>query len=143
MYHVIHNYYNDFVKATRYSSKLTVLKFNVEAPDTKNIKMEMLLKGVMIRALPTLVLFHSGVPLATHSGAITEEELNAWLDENLFSRIDTLPGDILGEMDSVVANTQIDETNNMKSKKESESKSRRGFVSMTYEADDYMLSNDK
>ena len=36
----------------------------------------------MVRGLPTLLLYNDGVPLASHSGAITESDLETWLEEN-------------------------------------------------------------
>ncbi|KAL7510353.1 hypothetical protein ACHAXN_012000 [Cyclotella atomus] len=119
--------------ATNHSGKLSVLKYNVEDPNTKNLKVEMLLQGVMIRGLPTLVLYHDGKPLATHSGAITENELNAWLDEHLFSKIDTFEAG--QELGGEVAKKKVPGSKNASAK--------RGFVSMTsqFGSDDYMLSN--
>jgi len=71
--------------AERHSDKLSVIKYNVEGGNNKQLKIEMLLQGVMVRGLPTLLLYDDGKPLATHSGAITEEELESWLKEHLFS----------------------------------------------------------
>ena len=69
-------------------------------------------------ALPTLILFNDGKPIGTHSGVITEDELEAWLDESLFSKPSTKES--IGE-------------------KEVESK--RGFVSFAsqFGRDDYAL----
>ena len=44
---------------------------------------ELLLQGVLVRGLPTLLLYNNGVPLATHSGAITDQDLFQWLDDKL------------------------------------------------------------
>lgn len=43
----------------------------------------MLLQGILVRGLPTLILYNNGVPLATRSGAMTEQDLFDWLDEKL------------------------------------------------------------
>lgn len=125
--------------ATIHSSKLSILKYDVESPETKNVKVEMLLQGVRVQGLPTLILYHDGRPLATHSGAISQEGLDAWIDENLFSKLDA-DGNYLGG------------SNGLKSK-ENDGKSdgdtkigetKRGKISFTslFEGDDYMLSNE-
>lgn len=98
----------------------------------------MLLQGVMIRGLPTLVLYKDGSPLADHSGAITAEGLEVWLNDNLFSRTDEF------EADARQLTTEI--AKGMKSAKndsavEGTGGSKRGFVSFASQGpDDYMLS---
>lgn len=69
--------------AKKYSQHLSVIKYDVENINTKNLKVEMLLKGVLVRGLPTLILYNNGAPLATHSGAMTEQDLFDWLDVKL------------------------------------------------------------
>jgi thioredoxin-like negative regulator of GroEL len=130
-----------FLPATNHSGKLSVLKYNVEDPNTKNLKVEMLLQGVMIRGLPTLVLYHDGKPLATHSGAITENELNAWLDEHLFSKIDTFEAG--QELGGEVAKKKVWDEKRSDTPGSKNASAKRGFVSMTsqFGSDDYMLSN--
>ena len=44
----------------------------------------MLLQNVRVSGLPTLILYWRGKPVAMHSGVITEEELEDFLDKNLF-----------------------------------------------------------
>ena len=119
------------LSAATHTRKLSIFKYNVEAPNTQNLKVEMLLKGVMIRGLPTLCLFHDGEILATHSGAITETGLDDWLEENLFSN---------RALDSV-GNNQTGQTQDSRSQR---IEAKRGFVSMTsqFGSDDYMLSNE-
>ncbi len=34
-----------------------------------------------MHGLPTLLLYNNGVPLATHSGAITDQDLFQWLED--------------------------------------------------------------
>jgi thioredoxin-related protein len=139
-----------YLPATNHSSKLSVLKYNVEDPNTKDLKVEMLLQGVMIRGLPTLVLYHDGKPLATRSGAITENELNAWLDEYLFSKMDTLESEqeLVGDVVARASLWDDKRNNNNKGRsekaKETSTGRKRGFVSMTsqFGSDDYMLSNE-
>ena len=41
------------------------------------------MQGVLVHGLPTLLLYNNGVPLATHSGVITNQELFEWLDDKL------------------------------------------------------------
>ena len=103
----------------------------------------MLLQGVMVRGLPTLILYHDGKPLATHSGAITESDLNTWLEDNLFSKVDVLTGDIL-DGSGGGSTAKKSPTQELDKKKENMVRAKRGFVSMTsqFGADDYMLSND-
>lgn len=69
--------------AKKYSEQLSVVKYDVEGDNNKNLKVEMLLQGVMVRGLPTLLLYNNGSPLVTHSGAITETGLQQWLEDGL------------------------------------------------------------
>ena len=114
----------------------------MEATDTKNLKVEMLLQGVMVRGLPTLILYHDGKPLATHSGAITESDLNTWLQDNLFSQVDAITGDILDR--STEGSTATKRGQELDIKKENKAGTKRGFVSMAsqFVGDDYMRSHD-
>ncbi len=68
--------------ANVYSEKLSVVKYDVEGENNENLKVEMLLQGVVVRGLPTLLLYGEGVPLATRTCAITEKDLKEWLDCN-------------------------------------------------------------
>ncbi|KAL7480078.1 hypothetical protein ACHAW6_011290 [Cyclotella cf. meneghiniana] len=124
-------------------NRLSVLKYDVEAPNTKNLKVEMLLQGIMIRGLPTLVIYHDGVPLATHSGAISETALNQWLEDNLFAKIDDIAGSITtGDLSSSDAKLQSTEKDKSDSEKINESGERkRGFINFTsyFERDDYAI----
>jgi len=108
----------------------------VEAENTKDLKVEMLLQGVMVRGLPTLILYHDGKPLAIHSGAISEEKLDNWLKEHLFSKDDIV---MTRELSGYSAKLQTSNSN-----KETTQQIKRGFVSMTsqFGSDDYMLSSN-
>lgn len=103
----------------------------------------MLLQGIMIRGLPTLVIYHDGVPLATHSGAISETALNQWLEDNLFAKIDDMTGSITtGDLSSSDAKLQSTEKDKSDSEKINESgKRKRGFINFTsyFERDDYAI----
>lgn len=136
-------YLSTLYEATKHSDRLSVLKYNVEDPNAKDLKVEMLLQGVMIRGLPTLVLYHDGKPLTTHSGAITEDQLNAWLEENLFSKLESLEAE--QELGGEVATALWSEKGEVESNKNKRVIERkRGFVSMAsqFGSDDYMLSSD-
>ena len=61
---------------------MVVAKFNVES-DSKDLKVELLLQGVMPQSLPALILFHKNKVLTTWKGVIRREELNAMLEEHV------------------------------------------------------------
>lgn len=115
-----------------YSEKLSVIKYDVEGKNNKNLKVEMLLQGVVVRGLPTLLLYGDGMPLATRSGAITEKDLSEWLDCNLASS---------GE-DAMITEIQTRTGDNPKKQESNEvaSVSKRGFVSFaSFDKDEYTL----
>lgn len=115
--------------AKRYSDQLSVIKYDVESGNNKNLKVELLLQGVMISGLPTLVIYHEGEPLKTHSGMITEEGLNEWLHEHLFSK-----------MNDLTTNNEAELKEREDPVKENAPIKKRGFVSLaSSERDDYML----
>lgn len=127
--------------ANKYSDQLSVLKYDVEGDNNKNLKVEMLLQGVLVRGLPTLVLYHNGQPLATHSGVITETGLEEWLEENLFSMKDEFEAEV--RQQSTTTNSgQQEEPNKAEESDESATGKKRGFVSFgsQFGQDDYMLS---
>lgn len=70
----------------RHAGELNVIRYDVEGSNTSKVKVEMLLQGVMLKGLPALALYLDGEPLALHSGMITEDDLEAWLDGHLFSK---------------------------------------------------------
>ena len=120
------------ITAKKHSDKLSIVKYDVEGGNNDNLKVELLLQGVMISGLPTLVLYNNGAPLATHSGVITEEGLEKWIDDNLFSRIDEIGA---GKMDS-----EAEATKDSDGDDSGAATSKRGFVSFAPQTDDYMLS---
>lgn len=67
----------------KWSSRLDVVKFDVDGGNNKNTKLELLLQGVMPRALPSLILFREGKAIAKHQGVITDEGLDEFLEENI------------------------------------------------------------
>ena len=116
--------------AKKYSEKLAVVKYDVEGNNNKNLKVEMLLQGVVVRGLPTLLLYADGVPLATRSGAITEKGLREWLDCNLTSREDAMETGIqMGTGD----NPKKQDPNEVSTVR------KRGFVSFAFGKDEYTL----
>jgi len=117
--------------AEKYSDQLSVIKYDVEGDNNKDLKVEMLLQGVMVRGLPTLVLYNDGMPLATHSGVIKETELEEWLEDNLLSKIAELDGPSNAKRKNVGVQKEVvnDDATTKK----------RGLVSFGLEKDDYML----
>ena len=120
--------------AEKHSEKLSVIKYDVEGDNVKDLKVELLLQGVMVRGLPTLILYHNGKPLDTHSGAITEQGLENWLQDNLFSKIDEV------EAEDIQSTTSEMKQREEPKAEEKEDPKKRGFVSFTAQIDDYMLS---
>lgn len=118
--HIIHT-------AKKYSEQISVIKYDVENSNTKNLKVEMLLQGILVRGLPTLLLYKNGVPVATHSGAITETGLYEWLDNNLAK----ITGDI-----SEIMNVKVSKDEERDVAKDVPTGTKRGFVSF---ADRYSL----
>jgi hypothetical protein len=112
--------------AKKYSEQISVIKYDVENTNTKNLKVEMLLQGILVRGLPTLLLYKNGVPVATHSGAITETGLHEWLDNNLA----TITGDV-----SEIMNVKVSKDDEERDKAVPTGR-KRGFVSF---ADRYSL----
>ena len=119
--------------AEKHSDKLSVIKYDVEGDNNKNLKVEMLLQGVMVRGLPTLILYNDGKPLATHSGVITQDGLEHWLEESM------------SEMDDLEMEAKQSTSTPMSTKKEESKKDegvagpKRGFVSFATQVDDYAL----
>jgi thioredoxin 1 len=69
--------------ALKYEQDLDVVKLDVEAKNNGGVKVEFLLSGVMPEALPSLILFRDGKHLATHTGALTQEQLNDFIEAHL------------------------------------------------------------
>jgi hypothetical protein len=114
------------------AEKLSIIKYDVEGNNNKNLKIEMLLQGIVVRGLPTLILYVDGVPLATRSGAIKEKDLMEWLDSNLASsRMN----------DAMETDGQIRNGRNQKERSSNKVATvrKRGFVSFALEKDDYTL----
>ena len=122
--------------AKKYSDQLSVIKYDVEGNNNKNLKVEMLLQGVMVRGLPTLLLYNDGVPLASHSGAITESDLETWLEEN-FNELNNMKNSKQdGQKEQKEQNVSLEENAETD---EASSGGKRGFVSFAFGRDDYAL----
>ncbi|KAL7493495.1 hypothetical protein ACHAWT_006043, partial [Skeletonema menzelii] len=112
------------------SNQLSILKYDVEGSNHQNLKVELLLQGVRVSGLPTLMLFWRGQVVATHSGVISKEGLEDWLDGNF----------------DVVATMRKNEEEVKKGEKEEEdvtASKKRGFISFAsqYGMDDYAISS--
>ena len=114
--------------AKKYSDKLSVIKYDVEGDNNANLKIELLLQGTRISGLPTFMIYQDGKPLAAHSGMITQQGLEDWLDANLFSK-------------NLVSTTNIKPAKEDNAANDATTINKRGFVSFANGVDDYMLSN--
>jgi len=142
---LIEPYLNEAAK--KHSDQLSILKYDVEGDNNKNLKVEMLLQGVMVRGLPTLVLYNNGKPLATHSGAITQNGLEEWLEDNLFSKMEEFDAEVEKQLQQSTTTT-VESKKKQKQQNEGDKVDedgvigeKRGFVSFASQGpDDYMLS---
>lgn len=57
-------------------------KYDVESGNDE-VKVELLMQGVMPQSLPSLILMHRNTVLAVHKGIIRPAELDAWLEEHV------------------------------------------------------------
>jgi len=98
----------------------------------------MLLQGVMVRGLPTLLLYNNGIPLASHSGVITETGLEEWLEDNLLSKMDEFETEVT---QSTAVTSKEKEESKKDEVNEGDTGSKRGSVSLASQLgkDDYML----
>jgi hypothetical protein len=92
--------------------------------ESKNndLKVELLLQGVMPRSLPSLILIHNNKALTKRNGVITDEQLEDFLQEQL---------------------KDLQKENAPKSFKKEvvEKKQNTGFINFASEVDDYMLTD--
>jgi len=98
-----------------------------------------------VSGLPTLILYWKGEPVASHSGVISEEGLEDWLEVNLFSNGE-LNRQSVGSNDGGGAMTKKKKEVNNNSQgtdEEIATTPKRGFVSFAsqYGKDDYALSS--
>ena len=60
-----------------------VVRYNVEAPNVKELKLDLLMQKTVIRKLPTLIMYRKGQVVSTHSGLINYEELESFISNAL------------------------------------------------------------
>lgn len=127
--------------AEKYSDQLSVVKYNVEGGNNKNLKVEMLLGGVMVRGLPTLLIYNDGIPLASHSGVMTKAELEEWLEKQI-TKMDELTSE-LGK--STPANLKKKDTEEKDKASLGVTGSKKGFVSFASQflVDDYAVTGSR
>jgi thioredoxin-like negative regulator of GroEL len=104
---------------------LVVSRYDVES-DSNEIKLELLLQRVMPKALPSLILIQNNKILGTKTGLISADALNEFLDSSLAKSSSAKPGGM--EQDNENKARRI---------------KRKGLISFTYMADDYMLKGDQ
>ena len=127
--------------ATKYINQLSVLKYDVEGPKNELLKVEMLLQNVRVSGLPTLILYWRGKPVAMHSGVITEEGLEDWLDKNLFSNGALVDEETDGSSNNDAITKKAKEDAAGDDEDSTATAGKRGFVSFAsqYGRDDYAL----
>lgn len=114
----------------------------MEGSNNQDLKVEMLLQGVRVSGLPTLILYWRGEPVASHSGVISEDGLEDWLDVNLFSNHALDRGGSISRSGSSNDKTKKKEVNEREGAgEEVGTAAKRGFVSFAsqYGRDDYAL----
>uniref|UniRef100_A0A7S2M638 Thioredoxin domain-containing protein n=1 Tax=Skeletonema marinoi TaxID=267567 RepID=A0A7S2M638_9STRA len=129
--------------AEKYSNQLSILKYDVEGSNNQDLKVELLLQGVRVSGLPTLILYWEGEPVASHSGVISEEGLEDWLEVNLFSNNELNRQSVVGNDGGAVTKTKEVNNNSEGTDEEIATAPKRGFVSFAsqYGKDDYALSS--
>lgn len=70
--------------AGKWQGAVVVGKYDVESGQDE-VKVELLLQGVMPQSLPALILVHKNKVLATHKGIIRAGELDAMLEEHVLN----------------------------------------------------------
>jgi thioredoxin-like negative regulator of GroEL len=68
--------------AKKWLGTVVVGKYDVESGNDE-VKVELLIKGVMPQSLPALILVHKNKVLATHKGIIRSTELHAMLERHV------------------------------------------------------------
>ena len=70
--------------AEKWANSLVVARYNVETRNP-DLKLELLLQGVMPKALPSLILFVDAKAVTKRSGVIVDDQLDEFLRENIAS----------------------------------------------------------
>lgn len=97
--------------ADNWDATLVVARFDVEGKNP-NLKVELMLQGVMPKSLPSLILFYNQKAITTRNGVITDDQMKEFLKTNLPTQ----------------------------SKPETQKEA--GFLSFASTDDDYMLTNN-
>ena len=59
------------------------VRYNVEAANVKELKLDLLMQNTVIQKLPTLIMYSRGKVVSQHSGLINYEELRSFISEAL------------------------------------------------------------
>jgi thioredoxin 1 len=103
--------------AEKWSDKVVVSRFDVESQNN-DVKVELMLQGVMPKSLPSLVLVYKNKAITTRNGVILDEQLDEFLRTNLLGK----------------------ETPSKKKQLSPVSGKKTGFINFAADADDYMLA---
>ena len=93
-------------------------RYNVEAANVKELKLDLLMQKTVIRKLPTLIMYSRGKVISQHSGLISYEELERFISNAL--------------------HTEEENTTSSSSSSSTKSRGKISFGS-TLERDDYAL----
>jgi hypothetical protein len=120
--------------AKEWRDDLIVSKYNVES-NNDELKVELLLRGVMPKSLPALILIHNNQILTTWKGVIKPQELQTMLEDQI----------VLNNVDKkkdITASTKSSSTRN-RNNEATPSKRKSGLISFAMmngnDGDDYML----
>lgn len=75
--------------AEDWNDTVVVGKFDVESKESRDLKVELILKGVMPKALPALILVKDNTVLENWRGVITPEELQELLEKHVVAANET------------------------------------------------------
>jgi hypothetical protein len=125
--------------AEQWKDTITIGKFDVGCTNTNNVKVELLLKGVMPKSLPSLILIHKNEVVTTWKGVITDTQLNVMLEQHL-TPLQRLEDSIVMAHVKDIPNNKVVE---MPSKEPAPRQRKAGYVSFSMSAsgDDYMLKH--
>lgn len=110
--------------AENFQNSLVVSRYDVESKNN-DVKMELLLQGVMPNSLPSLILIHKNKAITTHNGVVTDEQLEEFIQEQLEG---------LQNVNAVTESTTVEDV------EEASSVKKAGFINFASQKDDYMVS---
>ncbi len=70
--------------AQKYADKIDIVKFDVEQKD-KLVKMDFLKHKLLVRKLPSIILYKGGKAVAMISGLINEDDIDKLLEEHILA----------------------------------------------------------